>query len=341
MAEAPAHLAALPRIAELACAPEELAARLTGAREPFVVRGLVADWPLVQAGLDSDAAARDYLAEHARDRAFAVNIGNRGGDERLFYDADMAMNFRMAQGPLRDWLALLAQAEADPAAPTVYLSSVDIEAFFDGLGAANPMPLGDRRALASIWIGSRTRIAAHNDVPDNLAVCAAGRRRFTLFPPEQFANLYPGPLEHNPGGRPVSMVDLHQPDLVRYPRFAEALAQAKVAELEPGDAVFVPSLWWHHVEGLAPFNLLVNYWWREVPHFLGQPEDALLHAILALRDLPQADRDRWRAQFEHYVFGDSATAAAHLPEAARGVLAPLTVATAGQIKAKLLRGLSR
>ncbi len=341
MAEALAQLAALPRVAEEVIEPGELDARLSGASEPFVVRELAADWPLVMAARESGAAARAYLASHARNRAFPASMTKTGGDERLFYDANMAMNFTMAQGPFSDWLAALERAEADPAAPTVYLSSIDIDGYFDGLGAANHVSLGTRRALASIWIGSRTRIAAHNDVPDNLTVCAAGRRRFTLFPPEQFANLYPGPLENNPGGRPVSMVDLHQPDFAAFPRFADALAAAQVAELEPGDALFVPSLWWHHVEGLAPFNLLVNYWWRDVPAFLGQPEDALLHAILAIRDLPGDAKARWRDQFEHYVFGASDQTAAHLPDHARGVLAPLTAETAGQLRAKLLRGLSR
>jgi hypothetical protein len=341
MAEVPAHLAALARVAEEVVAPGALDARLKDARDPFVVRGLAADWPLVRAAQESGAAARAYLASHARGRAFPASLAKTGGDERLFYDTDMAMNFTMAQGPFGDWLAALERAEADPAAPTVYLSSIDIDGYFDGLNAANHVPLGARRALASIWIGSRTRIAAHNDVPDNLAVCAAGRRRFTLFPPEQFSNLYPGPLENNPGGRPVSMVDLHQPDFAAFPRFAEALAAAQVAELEPGDALFVPSLWWHHVEGLAPFNLLVNYWWRDVPAFLGQPEDALLHAILAIRDLPDDAKARWRAQFEHYVFEPGDRAATHLPDHAQGVLAPLTAETAGQLRAKLLRGLSR
>lgn len=341
MADMPAHLATLPRVAEEVLAPAELDARLRGAREPFVVRGIAGDWPLVKAGQQGAATARDYLASLARERAFPASIGEPGGDRRLFYDDAMRVNFRMAQGPFTAWMEAIAAAEGDPAAPTVYLSSIDMADYFSGLVESNSLPLGVRRAIASIWIGTPTRIAAHNDVPDNLAVCAAGRRRFTLFPPDQFANLYPGPLENNPGGRPVSLVDLHQPDLDRYPGFAEALAAARVAELEPGDAVFVPSLWWHNVEGLEPFNVLVNYWWRDVPHFLGSPEDALFHAILAIRDLPEADKALWQAQFAHYVFSGADEARVHLPDHARGILAPLTGETAGQIRAKLLRGLSR
>jgi hypothetical protein len=341
MADPAPLLAGLPRIAEEALSVDGLDARLTGADKPFVVRGLAAGWPLVQAGLASPAAASDYLKDRARKRNFPVNIGEPGGGERLFYDQAMGVNFREAQGPFPAILDGILANEDKRDAPVIYLSSIDIEGYFDGLGVANRLPLGQRQALESIWIGNRTRIAAHNDVPDNLAVCAVGRRRFTIFPPEQMANLYLGPLENTPAGRPVSMVDFAKPDLSAYPRFADALAQAQVAELEPGDAVFVPSLWWHHVEGLTPFNVLVNYWWRDGPAFLGHPEDALYHAILAIRDMPEPAKKRWLQQFEHYVFGDGTDPAAHLPDHAKGILGPLTAETAGQIKAKLLRGLSR
>jgi hypothetical protein len=337
----PEVLEDLPRVAEQPIGAAGLDVRLKGAREPFVVRGLASDWPLVKAGLASAQTARDYLSGRARDRAFPVNIGKPGGGERLFYDAAMAMNFQSARGPLPAILDGIAANEDKPDAPAIYLSSIDMGAYFHGLAEENRLPLGDRKPLESIWIGSRTRIAAHNDVPDNLAVCAVGRRRFTLFPPEQLANLYLGPLENTPAGRPVSMVDLRAPDFAAFPRFREALAHARVAELEPGDALFIPSLWWHHVEGLAPFNVLVNYWWRDVPGFLGKPEDALFHAILAIRDLPEEDKARWRDLFDHYVFENGAAVTQHLPEAARGILAPLTSETAGQLRAKLLRSLSR
>lgn len=329
------------KVAEKVIGPGELDAILLEAKGPFVVRGLVLDWPIVQAGLESSAAARSYLLEHHRDRAFTVNVGQPGGGERLFYDAAMGMNFRTGKAKLEEIFAGIAANEGRRDAPLIYLSSIDVKDYFEGLHEANHVDLGRRDPIESIWIGTRTRIAAHNDFPSNLACCAVGRRRFTLFPPGEFEKLYVGPLDHTPAGRPVSMVDLAHPDPAAFPRFEEALEVAQVAELEPGDAIFIPSMWWHHVEGLAPFNILVNYWWRDTPRFLGHPQDALNHAILAIRDLPDDEKELWSKMFEYYVFGDPARAASHIPGDARGILAPLDAETAGRIKANLLRSLSR
>jgi hypothetical protein len=342
MADAPPPpIDALRPVAEEQVAAGELDALLAGARTPFVVRGLIADWPLVKAGLDSGAAARAYLLAHRRDRAFMVNIGEPGAGDRLFYDDSMAMNFRTGRVGLPEIFAGIDANEGRRDAPAIYLSSIDVKDYFDGLHDANHVDLGAREPIESIWIGTRTRVAAHNDFPNNLACCAVGHRRFTLFPPDQFANLYVGPLDNTPAGRPVSMVDLRDPDFDRYPRFREALASAQVAELGPGDAIFIPSMWWHHVEALEPFNVLVNYWWRDTPRYLAQPQDALNHALLAIRDLPPEEKELWRQMFDHYVFGDAAAAAAHLAEGSRGILDPLDAESAGRIRANLLRSLSR
>jgi hypothetical protein len=314
---------------------------LQEAREPFVIRGLVADWPLVAKAKTSARAARQYLLDRARDRPFTVSIGPPGHDGRFFYDANMEMNFRTGTGKLADIFAGIDKSEelGDPRA--VYLGSVDMAGYFDGLREANRVDLGDREALESIWIGTRTRIAAHNDFPDNLACCAAGRRRFTLFPPGEFRNLYLGPIDNTPAGRAISMVDFEHPDLAAHPKFVEAMAHAQTVELEPGDAIFIPSMWWHHVEGLADFNILVNYWWRRTPAWLGQPQEALNHAILAIRDLPPEDRAIWRDLFDHYVFDAGGDVTDHIPEAGRSILAPLTPESAGRLRAFLLRTLSR
>ena len=330
-----------PRVAEETVGRDALDARLKGARTPFIVRGLVADWPLVEAGRKSGREARDYLLGRSRDVPFVVSIGEAETGGRLFYDDAMQMNFRTARGKLPEIFAQIDAFEdkADP--PPIYLASIDVHNFFDGLHEANHVDLGERSCLASIWMGTRTRIAAHNDFSDNLACVAVGRRRFTLFPPEQFRNLYLGPIDNTPAGRAVSMVDLHAPDFDQYPRFQEALQNAQVAELEPGDALYIPSMWYHHVEGLDAFNVLVNYWWRETPRFLGQPQDALNHAILSIRDLPEDQKAHWRELFDYYVFGDAGEAAAHIPEDARSVLGPMNAESASRMRAFLLRQLSR
>jgi hypothetical protein len=343
MAEAdPGIFSGVAPIREIAVADAgALDTELRTAKTPFVVRGLVADWPLVKAGLQSGKAARDYLLRRAKKRPFTVAVGRRGSDGRLFYDAEMRMNFETVQAPLDEIFGPIDLDEGKAEAPPVYLASIDVHDFFDGLHAENHVELGERSSLASIWMGTPTRIAAHNDFPDNLACVAVGRRRFTLFPPDQFRNLYLGPVDNTPAGRAVSMVDFHAPDFAAHPRFREALRHAQVAELGPGDALHIPSTWWHHVEGLEPFNVLVNYWWRETPRWLGQPQDALTHAMMAIRDLPEDEKRHWRDLFDYYVFENGEDAVTHIPSDSRGVLAPMTPESTGRIRAFLLRALSR
>lgn len=343
MAEAdPGILSGVAAIPEIVVADAaDLDAKLRAAKRPFVVRGLAADWPLAEAGRQSPGAAREYLLRHARDLLFTASVGAPGSDGRLFYDEAMGMNFRTVRAKLPEIFAEIDKGEGKASANPVYLGSIDLHDYFDGLHEANHVALGDRSALASIWIGTPTRIAAHNDFPDNLAVVAGGRRRFTLFPPDQFRNLYLGPVDNTPAGRAVSMVDFHNPDFDAHPRFREALGHALTAELGPSDAVHIPSMWWHHVEGLEAFNILVNYWWRDTPRWLGQPQDALNLAMMAIRDLPDAEKAHWRALFDYYVFENGPDVTDHIPEQARSILAPLTAESAGRIRAFLLRQLSR
>jgi hypothetical protein len=251
------------------------------------------------------------------------------------------MNFNREKAPLDVVLDALAQMADDPQAPALYVGSTTVDTCLPRFRAANDLPFGDRDPLVSIWLGNRSRIAAHFDLPDNLACVVAGRRRFTLFPPEQLPNLYVGPLDVTPAGQSVSLVDFANPDLERFPRFAEALKHAQVVELEPGDAVFVPSMWWHHVESLTPFNVLINYWWRQSPDWMDSPIGALMAALLTMRDLPPAQREIWRGVFDHYVFRADDATAAHIPPHARSALAPLTESGARHLRQALLQRFKR
>ena len=169
----------------------------------------------------------------------------------------------------------------------------------------------------------------------------AGRRRFTLFAPEEIGNLYVGPLDFTPAGQAISLVDFASPDVVRFPRFADALERAQVVELEAGDAVFIPSLWWHHVESLDPFNALVNYWWRQAADHMDSPMVALSLALLTIRDLSLEQRKGWQALFQHYVFEADEATAAHVPAAARGALAPFDDVSAHDLRSQLRQALDR
>src|SRR3546814_16133834 len=102
------------------------------------------------------------------------------------------------------------------------------------------------------------------------------------------------------------MVDPLAPDRQRYPRYARAEAQALIADLEPGDAIYIPALWWHHVQATGPANMLVNYWHNDAAH--GGGFTAPVHALLAIRDLPPPPREGCAAWFEHFVLARQAAA---------------------------------
>ncbi|WP_305822546.1 cupin-like domain-containing protein [Massilia brevitalea] len=325
-----------------ASAPGVLTDALLTSTEPLVLRGLVARWPLVRAAIASFDSADAYLRRFYRDATVTAMLGAPDIGGRFFYNQDLTgFNFAPVRARLDAVLAELRGHLRDEQPPAIYVGSTTIDTCLPGLRAENDIDLGSRDALASIWIGNRTRIAAHYDLPDNVACVAAGRRRFTLFPPGQVDNLYIGPLDLTPAGQPISLVDFHQPDLNRFPKFAEAMRHAQVAELAPGDALFIPSMWWHHIEALSPFNVLVNYWWRQSPDYMDTPINALMHALMSVRDLPPEQRRAWQGLFNRYVFEADDETAAHIPPHARGVLNPLDDAAVRALRAQLLKRMNR
>jgi hypothetical protein len=322
--------------------PDEVPAEILTSTEPLLLKGLVADWPFVKAGSESVAAAGKYLLSFYADGEVGVGCGPPEIGGRLFYNDDLSgFNFDQGRVKLDQVLAEILRYEHADEAPSYYVGSTAIDTCLPGFRAENDIAFGDNRPLASIWLGNRSRIAAHWDLPDNLACCAVGHRRFTLFPPEQLENLYVGPLDVTPAGREISLVDFHNPDFETYPKFREAIKSAQVAEMEPGDALFIPSMWWHHVEGLDSLNVLINYWWRGSPNYMGTPVNALNHALLSIRDLPAEQRKVWHDIFQHYVFEADDSNFEHIPEPARGALGPIDEQVARKLRADLLNKLNR
>ena len=322
--------------------PQSLSEELLARTQPAVLRGLVSSWPVARAGRESAAATDAYLRRFYKDATVNAMLGAPEIGGRFFYSEDLSgFNFKAVRTKLDTVLDEIARQSKAEIPPAIYVGSTTVDTCLPGFRAENDLALGNRQPLVSIWLGNRSRVAAHHDLPDNIACVVAGRRRFTLFPPEQLENLYIGPLDFTPAGQAISLVDFARPDFTKFPQFAAALQHAQVAELGPGDAIFIPSMWWHHIESLDALNVLVNYWWRRSPAFMDSPMSALMLAILTVRDLPPEQLKAWQNLFRHYVFEADERTAAHIPPQARRVLAPLDAESARELRARLLQRLNR
>jgi hypothetical protein len=313
------------------------------AAQPVVIRGLVRDWPAVAAGAAGDAAHAAYLSAFDTGAPLNVMEAPPNVSGRFFYnDAVDGFNFTTRKTTLSALLAEVIAAAGDAAAPSRYAGANAIAQHLPGFAATNvlPLPLAPD-AAARLWVGSASTVPTHYDLSDNVAVVIAGRRRFTLFPPEQVANLYLGPFNITPAGQPVSMVDIANPDHARYPRFAAAWDHACMAELEPGDAIYIPTMWWHDIRALAPYNALVNFWFNYPAADASTPFLAFVHALLAIRDLTPTERAAWRAWFDHFIFvDDPAEQAAHLPPQLAAIQGAAAPARNRAMRDYLLRALS-
>ena len=311
--------------------------------EPAVLRGLVGDWPAVTAGAGRPEEARDYIVRFDRGEPAQTYVAPGEVDGRFFYRPGMVgFNFEVVRTRVTELIDRILSNPTAKQRLSIYMGSTGVRRILPGWEGENPMPLLEGMDVEPrIWLGTATNVAAHFDNYENIACVVRGRRRFTLFPPDQVSNLYIGPLDQTIAGAPVSMVDMTDPDFEAFPRFRKALEAAQVADLEPGDAIYIPSVWWHHVQSFGEFNILVNYWWETGPPDAGSPLLCLGHGLLAISQLPEREREAWRHMFDHYVFQRNGDPAEHIPAPARGILAPTTPQARWGIRQFLMRALGQ
>jgi len=318
-------------------------ARIRPAGRPAVLRGLAADWPAVRAARRSAEEGVAYLKRFSHPRPVPAIVGDPGIEGRFFYTPDLkALNFTRGTSPLDPFLDRLLRDRASPHPFAIAVQSIPAADLLPGFADENRTELVDPAVAPRLWLGNAIRVATHYDLMENVGVVVAGRRRFTLFPPDQVANLYMGPLELTPAGTPVSLVDPAAPDLARFPRFREAMAVAQTATLAPGDAIYIPFHWWHAVDSLDSVNVFANYWWDPAARGAqGSPYDALLFALYALRSLPEDQRRVWQTMFDHLVFQTGGDPVAHLPADVQGVLGPPDAAGFARMRATLMQSLAQ
>ncbi len=336
----------------MSCVPTEIAARnlaqerflreVVEGCQPVVLRGLVDDWPAVQAAKISPRALMNHLAKFDAGARIEVFFGEPAIAGKYYYGEGLkGFNFERRVMEFGDAMRAIVDAVEAPGGKSVYAGSAPCKDCLPGFAPGNPMPLLAPDTHPRMWLGTAANVSSHYDTFDNLACVIAGRRRFTLYSPELIGRLYIGPIDRTMAGPPVSLAASAPADDQRFPLFREVRDQAWVCELEAGDALYLPKLWWHQVESVAAFNGLVNYWWDAFAAGPDSPYTSLLLAMITIAERPPAERQAWKAFFDHYVFRSQGHPLAHLPSEEHGLLGPLKPDNYASIRARvmqLLRG---
>jgi hypothetical protein len=308
--------------------------------QPAVIRSLVDNWPAVVEGRASSSRTCAYLGGLDHGQPVYTIAAPPEADGRFFYrDNLQSVNFNRGQIQLSQVLAKLLDNIEVAEPHSIAVQALDVRDALPKFETDNPMPLMGAEVRPTMWIGNKGRVSPHYDVHRNLACVMAGRREFTLFPPDQIENLYLGPVLDAPGGVPISLVDVKNPDFEKFPRYADALAAGQQAVLEPGDAIYIPSLWWHGVTSLEPLNVLVNYWWGGYSDSGISPNDSMLHAMLSISKLDETQREAWRNYFDYYVFGSRIDPAEHLPKDLQDIVTSLSAEQSTTIREFLAKRL--
>jgi hypothetical protein len=306
--------------------------------EPVVLRGLVDDWPAVRAAQDSPRALIKYLSAFDVGARVEVFFGEAAIAGRYYYGEGLkGFNFERRIMEFRDAMQAIIAALDSPGGKSVYAGSAPCRDCLPGFAPGNAMPLLVPETAPRIWLGTAANVSSHYDTFDNLACVIAGRRRFTLYAPGLISRLYIGPIDHTMAGPPVSLAASSPQDDQRFPLFRDVRDQAWVCELGAGDALYLPKLWWHQVESTGAFNGLVNYWWDGFAAGPDAPYTSLLFAMITIAERPPAEREAWKAFFDHYVFRSHGHPLAHLPAQERGLLGPLKPDNYGNIRARIMQ----
>lgn len=113
-----------------------------------------------------------------------------------------------------------------------------------------------------LYIGHRGALSrCHCDGYDGLVCQLDGEKRVVLFDPLQARHLCVFPQRHALETRPRVHVDA--PDVLKFPRYADAAGCSTV--LRPGDCLYLPHHWWHHIECCSDVTVSANLWMSTRP----------------------------------------------------------------------------
>ncbi|HEX8821455.1 MAG TPA: cupin-like domain-containing protein [Archangium sp.] len=230
-------------------------------QRPVVITGVASRWPAVARW--SPEWFREQMGEHR------ITV-ERSRSERPSNDPlEFLRNRYYEEARLGGIIDVMLSGEHPPGAFYVTYSNIfqkapallkDFESLPRTLGIPESWPEAVKERLTlrpGFWLGPAGTVSAvHFDRQENFNAQVTGRKKWTLFSPEDSHHLYYPALE-----LPTvifSPVDVEAPDAQRFPRFAGAQPHETV--LDAGEILFIPSGWWHHVRTLE-LSISLNFWW--------------------------------------------------------------------------------
>ena len=125
-------------------------------------------------------------------------------------------------------------------------------------GGGPPPPLSSR--TASVWASSPGCVTPlHFDLCHGFLTQIRGRKRALLVPPEHTRSLHRNPpRDANPNSSRVDLplwvdgegTEAGEAERRRHPRVVNAIGEIFEAIISPGETLYIPPFWWHHVTTL-------------------------------------------------------------------------------------------
>jgi len=241
---------------------------------------------LITDGLSQWSTTAQWSPESLRrtnpDRRVDIQVSRSGRwrykpDGTAFDPQSQYLMSNVPWGQAIDWIT------ANQASPKYYISQVNLEKFPELLDDVHfPEVVRSPVNVTNFWFGSAGTVTPlHFDPANNLFAQVYGSKTFNLFPPADAQYLYAHPqgskLQH------LSYVDVEEPDLAQFPLYGNASKMS--ITIEPGQLLFLPAFWWHHVKSES-VSISVSYWFApDLAQFCGPHAFSMLLAEFA--------RDHW------------------------------------------------
>ncbi|XP_064093441.1 bifunctional peptidase and (3S)-lysyl hydroxylase Jmjd7-like isoform X3 [Macrobrachium nipponense] len=243
--------------------------------KPVIFRGAVKKWPAIKKWTIK------YLREKIGEKHVSVAVTPNG-----YADAPQGEYFVMPEERnmiFKDFLDIMENPDSQPGVFYIQKQNSNFtEEFPEILGdAATDVPwfseaLGKEPDAVNFWMGDHRAVTSmHKDHYENIYCVVSGYKDFILLPPSDTpwipyksyaAGVY---KETNPGKFvieedaetgvvPWVCIDPLKPDLNAYPQYKHS--SPVHCRVHAGDALYLPSLWYHHVRQ-SHGCIAVNFWY--------------------------------------------------------------------------------